>query len=51
MTSGNTGRVVVVGWTERNGFISPDFVKSFTSELLDTERSMSLFEVNVILLI
>jgi hypothetical protein len=33
-----------------NGFISPDFVKSFTSELLPTDRSMSLFEVNVMLL-
>jgi hypothetical protein len=34
------------GDTERNGFISPDFVKSFISELLNTDRSMSLFEVN-----
>jgi hypothetical protein len=33
--------------TERNGFISPDFVKSFISELLYTDRSMSLFDVNV----
>jgi hypothetical protein len=33
--------------TEKNGFISPDFVKSFISELLDTDRSMSLFDVNV----
>jgi hypothetical protein len=35
-----------MGDTEKNGFISPDFVKSFTSELLDTDRStgMSLFE-------
>jgi hypothetical protein len=32
--------------TEKNGFISPDFVKSFISELL-TDRSMSLFDVNV----
>jgi hypothetical protein len=37
--------------TEKNGFISLDFVKSFTSELLCTERSMSLLEVNVMLLI
>jgi hypothetical protein len=33
--------------TEKNGFISPDFVKSFISELLLTDRSMSLFDVNV----
>jgi hypothetical protein len=33
--------------TEKNGFISPDFVKSFISELLNTDRSMSLFDVNV----
>jgi hypothetical protein len=33
--------------TEKNGFISPDFVKSFISELLTTDRSMSLFDVNV----
>jgi hypothetical protein len=26
--------------TEKNGFISPDFVKSFISELLNTDRSM-----------
>jgi hypothetical protein len=29
-----------------NGFISPDFVKSFISEL-SPDRSMSLFDVNV----
>jgi hypothetical protein len=28
-------------------FISPDFVKSFISELLYTDRSRSLFDVNV----
>jgi hypothetical protein len=33
--------------TEKNGFISPDFVKSFISELLTSDRSMSLFDVNV----
>jgi hypothetical protein len=33
--------------TEKNGFISPDFVKSFISELLPSDRSMSLFDVNV----
>jgi hypothetical protein len=33
--------------TEKNSFISPDFVKSFISELLPSDRSMSLFEVNV----
>jgi hypothetical protein len=33
--------------TEKNSFISPDFVKSFISELLTTDRSMSLFDVNV----
>jgi hypothetical protein len=33
--------------TVKNGFISPDFVKSFISELLHTDRSMSLFDVNV----
>jgi hypothetical protein len=37
------------GDTERKGFIFPDFVKRFISEveLLPTDRSMSLFEVNV----
>jgi hypothetical protein len=29
------------------GFISPDFVKSFIFELLNTDRSISLFDVNV----
>jgi hypothetical protein len=33
--------------TEKNGFISPDFVKSFISELFHTDRSRSLFDVNV----
>jgi hypothetical protein len=34
--------------TEKNGFISPDFVKSFISELLNTDRSMSLFDVKLL---
>jgi hypothetical protein len=33
--------------TEKNGFISLDFVKSFIFELFITDRSMSLFDVNV----
>jgi hypothetical protein len=38
-----------IGHTEKNGFISPDFVKSFISELSPLDRStcMSLFDVNV----
>jgi hypothetical protein len=52
-TSDDTGRVVVVGWEGglRWTYTGHSFVKSFTSELLCTDRSMSLLEVNVMLLI
>jgi hypothetical protein len=36
------------GDTDKNGFISPDFVKSFTSELLDLEKMVSDFNFNPI---